>query len=231
MKDITVQRRIEQEQLRQQIALASLEERQALARDLHDAVSQSLFSASVFTELLLQQAETLPPEQIKARLQQLHQLTRSARAEMRTLLLELRPQALQESELDELIDNLALATATRTGAQVQATVDPEVTLPTGEKIAFYRITQEALNNIIKHARATQVHIQLSQVGGAVQLSIEDNGTGFAPDQIPAGRMGLSIMQERAAEINAALHIHSVPGTGTRLTLTWPQPQTRRVTDE
>jgi signal transduction histidine kinase/ligand-binding sensor domain-containing protein len=139
--------------------LAVVEERQRLARDLHDAVSQTLFSASLI-------AETLPelwgisPDEVAELLQKLRQLSRGALAEMRALLMELRPGALAEASLKELLRQLAQAATGREGIPVSASVDEPYHLPSEVRIALYRIAQEALNNVVKHAQASRVEMSL-----------------------------------------------------------------------
>jgi len=199
--------------------LAALEERQRLARDLHDAVSQSLFSASVI-------AETLPrlwernPEIVRQNLSELHRLTRGALAEMRTLLLELRPAALAEANLGDLLRQLTEGLAGRTQVAVSLKVEGQRPLPPEVKTTLFRLAQEALNNITKHARASQVQVSLQNQPERVILWISDDGRGFDPTQIPAGHMGLNIMHERANAVGATLKINSRPGHGTEVVVIW-----------
>jgi PAS domain S-box-containing protein len=200
-------------------ALAALEERQRLARDLHDAVSQTLFSASVV-------AETLPrlwerdPDEVRTGLDELRQLTRGALAEMRTLLMELRPAALVETELEELLRQLTSAFTGKTRAEVSLTVEGIGALPPQVQVALYRIVQEALNNIAKHARATRVSVSLIQRAGHIELRVSDNGRGFDLAHVSPDRLGLSIMKERAGNIGASLEITSQIGHGTHVVALW-----------
>jgi two-component system nitrate/nitrite sensor histidine kinase NarX len=210
---------------------AVLEERQRLARELHDAVTQMLFSASLI-------AETLPAlwesDQDKGRqlLQELRQLSRGALAEMRTLLLELRPMVLVEANLGDLLRQLAEVVTGRTGVPVTVMAEGEGELPSDVHVALYRIAQEALNNVIKHARASYVAVDLRcalppsslqegwMKGGNVGLCIIDDGCGFDPSYVPPGRLGLGIMRERAQAVGATLKIDSQLGHGTRVTAVW-----------
>jgi PAS domain S-box-containing protein len=203
--------------------LAALRERQRLARDLHDAVSQLLFSASVIAESLPRLWE-YKPEKVRPRLDQLHQLTRGAMAEMRTLLLELRPETLLEAEPEELLRQLVEAARGRTHIAAEVIVEGDVSMLPQAQVAFYYIAQEALNNIVKHAGASEATVYLRGTPEAVALSIGDNGRGFGLEQIPATSMGLRIIKERAASIGASLAIDTALGRGTTITVTWPRAQ-------
>lgn len=199
--------------------MAALEERQRIARDLHDAVNQTLFSASMMAETLLVTADA-NPEKIKPGLQRIYQLTQGALAEMRTLLFELRPDALMHAELSSLLPYLVDSVVARTKARVEFDYDGEIALPPDVKVAFYRIAQEALNNIVKHAQATEIAIGVYQMATEVVMRIADDGIGFDAAQLPPGHFGLGIMQERAQMIEAALEIETAPEQGTTIVLHW-----------
>jgi signal transduction histidine kinase len=198
-------------------ALAVLEDRQRLARDLHDAVTQTLFSANMIAEMLPRQWEH-SPEEVRHGLNQMHYLTRGALAEMRLLLMELRPEALEGVILSRLVTQLSEAFTGQTGIVPALVITGERALPQEVKVAFYRIAQEALNNISKHARATQVTISLAFHDMGVTLMISDNGRGFIAEQTKSGSLGLKIMRERAEKINARFQIESLPGIKTTLTV-------------
>lgn len=199
---------------------ATLEERQRLARNLHDAVNQSLFSASLIAEVLPRLWEQHPAE-VRAALEDLRRLTRGALAEMRGLLVELQPLELSDSKLDDLVRLLGDALTGRTNIPVTMTVAGHAVLPAEVQIMFYRLCQEALNNIAKHSGAGQVLIHLEYDNGTVALSIRDDGLGFDPEQAPPDHYGLTIMQERAKAAGAALVIWSEPGQGTKVVVRWP----------
>jgi signal transduction histidine kinase len=223
--------------------LAVLEERSRLARELHDAVTQTLFSASLVAEALPTTWER-DPQEGRGLLQELRGLCRGALAEMRTLLLELRPARLVETRLDDLLRQLGEAASGREGIPVTVQVEGQAAglppLPPDVHIALYRITQEALNNVVKHARAHQVTVRLRYTaptptppprlgegpgegaGLSVLLSISDDGRGFDPALVPRNRLGLGNMQERAQAIGAALTVESHPGHGTQVTVLWEQ---------
>jgi signal transduction histidine kinase/ligand-binding sensor domain-containing protein len=217
-------------QLRERVEqMAAETERSRLARDLHDAVTQTLFSASLIAEVLPSTWEC-DPEDGRELLTELRQLSRGAMAEMRTLLLELRPAALAEATLGDLLRQLGEAVTGRTGTPVEVSLDGQCALPDDVQVALYRIAQEALNNVIKHAHASQVDIRLRctpvQAGDGdrqqhiVDMQIKDNGDGFDPSDTPPHHLGLRIIRERAQAIGARLEIDSRLGQGTRVTVVW-----------
>jgi signal transduction histidine kinase len=192
-------------------------------------VTQVLFSASLTAEVLpvIWQRDRAEGERA---LEDLRELTRGALAEMRMLLLELRPAALQEARLDDLLAQLAAAFTGRARAPVALDVQPGCELPAEVRIAFFRIAQEALNNVAKHAEASQVSLSLHcQPAGAgpgqrpalaATLSIADDGQGFDPADTPPDHLGLDIMRERAEAVGATLTIASRPGHGVQVTAIW-----------
>jgi two-component system nitrate/nitrite sensor histidine kinase NarX len=206
-------------------ALAILEERQRLARDLHDAVSQTLFSASLIADVLPRLYER-NPQRGQELLAELRDLSRGALAEMRTLLIELRPQSLLEVQLDVLLQQLALAAAGRSHVEIEIAAESVCPLPDEVQMSLYRIAQEALNNVAKHSDASRARVVLRCIPGAdgtarhVTMTIEDNGCGFDLDTAPADRFGLSIMAERADSIAARLTIDGRPGEGTLVAVEW-----------
>lgn len=210
---------IERDRLLQQAQqLAVHEERQRLARDLHDSVSQSLFSASII-------AETLPrlwkvnPEKALATLDDLHRITRSARAEFRVLLMELRPEMIENNSLSDLLQQLTEAVRTRRDIEIGCIIEGDYQPPSSVRTAIYRITQEAMNNTIKHAQAKSAAISLHCTQEQIELMIEDDGRGFDA-QTPGKGLGLISMRERAEAIGAEFEIHSRIGQGTRICLKW-----------
>ena len=211
---------IENAQLYQQAQLAAtIEERQRLARELHDAVTQTLFSTSLIADVLPRLWER-NPEEGNRRLEELRQLTRGALAEMRTLLMELRPTAIVEIELSDLLRQLGEAFTGRARLPVQMDVSEAIEFPSDVKVGLYRIAQEALNNIFKHAGATQVTISLKSKQIGVELCIADNGRGFDPTGISPDHFGLKIMNERCKEIGAQLAIDTETGVGTKVITRW-----------
>jgi PAS domain S-box-containing protein len=211
---------IENARLRAQAATSAVaSERSRLARDLHDAVTQTLFSASLIAEVLPRLWEKKPAEG-QRRLQELRELTRGALAEMRTLLLELRPSALIEAETSELFRHLMEAFTGRARLPVEFTMDGDAELSAELKVALYRITQEALNNIAKHAGATQAFVSLRCLPELIELVISDDGIGFDPAAISPESLGMGIMKERADSIGARIAVTSEPSRGTEIRLVW-----------
>ena len=214
-------------------------ERNRLARELHDSVTQTIFSASLIADVLPTIWERNPPE-ARSALDDLRKLTRGALAEMRTLLLELRPVGLGEVRLEDLLKQLAAGVSGRIRAQVSVQVEGTAVLPTEVKLSFYRIAQEALNNVAKHSGADKVKIDIKSLPApasrkrrkirsnaqlfsrSVSLLIRDNGSGFDPKTVIGEHLGLGIMQERASNSQIILSIRSKPGQGTEVSLHWPQ---------
>ena len=211
---------IEQAQLQDQAQQAAVfEERQRLARDLHDAVTQTLFSASIIAEVIPRLWEQ-DPEVGLSRLEILRELTKGALAEMRTLLFELRPAAIAEADLAELMRQLAESTTGRARVPVDLQVVGECDFNPEAKVVLYRIAQEALNNVAKHSKATRAAIRLRCEEQKVELTIEDDGVGFDIGSVPPDHLGLGIMRERAESIGAELVIESGQNEGARIILTW-----------
>ncbi len=202
--------------------MAVLEERTRIARDLHDAVSQTLWSAGLIAEVLPDLWRTNRAEGRRSLLR-LQQLTHGALAELRMLLLELRPAALAAADLGDLLKHLADGTTSRKKLAMVVHADGRVDLPTDVKIGLYRIAQEAVNNVVKHAQATRISIRLETQGCAVSLRIEDNGRcpPVQDSRPPGPGLGREIMRERAEALHARLAVEPVPGGGQRVQVTWP----------
>lgn len=235
---------IENARLREQAQQDAITaERNRLARELHDSVTQTIFSASLIADVLPTIWERNPQEAAGA-LEDLRKLTRGALAEMRTLLLELRPIGLGDVGLADLLRQLAEGVSGRIRAQIKVQVEGNAVLPTEVKLAFYRIAQESLNNVVKHSGADTVEIQIrsghptsarktrrlaagqKSYSEFVSMSIGDNGRGFDPKAVIGEHLGLGIMQERALNAQVRLGIRSSPGHGTEITLHWPMLEKR-----
>ncbi len=212
---------IENAMLRKQaVQFAASAERERLARDLHDSVSQSLFSANLIAQSLPKLWQTRP-ERAREELENLLKLTQGAQSEMRGLLFELRPKALESVMLRDLAEHAINSFAGKTLIPVEADIELNSEVPLAVKIAAYRIIQETLNNIAKHAKAHNVMIKLKGDIQGFSLLLQDDGKGFAALHRCNGGQGLSIMEERARLAGASLTIDSEPGKGTRIFFKWP----------
>jgi signal transduction histidine kinase len=228
-QELAQRKQIEETLRKSETLQAVATERNRLAQELLDAITQTLFSASLISE-------TLPAiwksnqDEGRELLHELRQLSRSALAEMRTLLLELRPATLAEANLGNLLHQLGEAVTGRTGVPVTVTIEGQIALPYDIHIALYRIAQETLNNIVKHAQASQVTVSLRGAlpyhtggeWGEVELRISDDGCGFDPSHISPDRLGLGIIRERAQAIGATLEIASESGSGTQVLVEWSE---------
>ncbi len=205
---------------------AVLAERNRIARDLHDAVSQTLFAANVLAGTLAGSIEREPPPapgQFKAQLQSLERLNRGALAEMRLLMFELRPEALEQTPLAELLRQAIDALTIQGSIHVDARLAADDGTATAARVALYRIAQEAFSNIARHSGAREVAVSWqAQDGGPARLRIADDGRGFDVEAPRAGHFGLDNMRARAQEIGARLTISSRPGAGTELLLEMDQ---------
>jgi nitrate/nitrite-specific signal transduction histidine kinase len=204
-------------------------ERSRLARELHDAVTQTLFSASLIADVIPRIWKRNPEEGLQ-NLEELRQLTRGALAEMRTLLLEMRPESLERSDIKSLLTQLAEAFIGRVRVPVSLDIQGDCELTLEVKLVFYRVAQEALNNIAKHSGARQVELRLECQPGQLYMCIRDDGLGFEPGTLTPGHMGIAIMRERASAIGASLKIEGQPGKGTTIELDWRTSQ-KDGTDE
>lgn len=218
-EEIEQRKKVEDELAGKAAEEAVIAERTRLARDLHDAVTQTLFSASLIAEVLPDLWD-MDIAEAKKTTEELRQLTRGALAEMRTLLLELRPAALTQTRLPELIKQLCEALIGRSRLPIRLTVSGDGDVPPDVQIAFYRIAQESLNNVIKYARASNVNVELSVSCASVHYAITDDGIGFDPSRIKPTSLGMRIMRERAEGIGADLHVQSAPGRGTLVEAVW-----------
>ncbi len=219
-RDVSERERLERDLRGQAAELAANEERAHLARELHDSVTQALFSMTLMTrsvELLLDRNPAVAREKLDA----LRDLQRDALAEMRSLIFELRPGSLEQDGLVQALRTHAAAVEGRVGLPVLLDADELERLPAEVEEALYRIAQEALHNVVKHADARQVRIVLRREGGEVRLRVEDDGKGFDPAAVPPGHLGLAGMRARAERIGADLVVASSARSGTRVEVTLP----------
>ena len=192
--------------------LAALQERQRLARELHDSVSQALYGISLGAHTARESLES-DPAQAAASIDYVLSLTQAGLAEMRALLFELRPESLETEGLVAALSKQVAVLRTRHHLTVEAQLGAEPDIPFEQKQALYRIAQEALHNIVKHARATSAVLQLAQQADTLLLVVRDDGRGFDPTASFPGHLGLRSMRERAAKVGARFTIKSAPGQG------------------
>lgn len=194
---------------------AALEERQRLARELHDSVSQALYGIALGAKTARKLLEGNP--QLAADpLDYVLSLADAGLAEMRALIFELRPESLETEGLVAALGKQAAALRARHEIEVEADLCDEPETPLEVKEAVYRIVQEALHNVVKHARAESVKIEMRCDPGNLTLSISDNGVGFDAGGDFPGHLGLRSMRERASRLGGTLQVESTPGAGTRL---------------
>jgi PAS domain S-box-containing protein len=200
--------------------LAALQERQKLARDIHDAVNQSLFSAGLIADVLPRLWEK-DPLSARKELENLRRLILGAQADLRLLMTELRPNALIHTNLGDLIKQLGISLTARTNIPVKISIKEEMHPPGEVQLAFYRLCQEGFNNIAKHAEAKRVEVFYNSNKDGADLRIKDDGSGFDPNYHPAGHYGIVMMRERAKAVGASLNIISHLGKGTTILIHWP----------
>ncbi len=206
-------------QIAQAVEDAVTAERNRLARELHDAVTQTLFAVSLTAEVLPDLWD-MDENEARKSTEDLRQLTRGALAEMRTLLFELRPAALKQARLADLLKQLSEALMGRERLPICLDMDGDCELPCDVKVEIYRIAQESLNNIVKYAHASRVEIKVQLGTNRVHMEIKDNGTGFDSTTVKPTSLGLRIMRERAEAIHAELQVASLQGQGTTVSLDW-----------
>jgi PAS domain S-box-containing protein len=204
--------------------VAALEERQRLAREMHDVISQTLFSASIKAETLPFLLEIDDKEAINNHIIELQKLTRGALAEMRTMLMELRPSTIINTDLSSLLQHMVDGLGGRITAKINFNSKGSGLLPPDVQTAIFRISQEALNNIVKHSKAQLVEITYIKEKRKVILEISDNGCGFQSSRILSEHMGVKIMKERADSVGASFKLSSKPKVGTSIKLTWEELQ-------
>jgi signal transduction histidine kinase len=194
-------------------------ERSRLARELHDVITQLLFSINLVAGSLARLWRK-DPEMAERTTKELQRLTRGALSEMRTLLRELRPHTIADTDLATLIIHLSEGLAARQDIPADIHAKMVDSLPTEVHIAMYRIAQEAMNNIAKHANASSLVVDLTGTESRVALRIVDDGYGFDDTVASSGGMGMDIMRERAIEVGALLVVSSEQDVGTEIEVTW-----------
>lgn len=207
---------IQNAQLYQQATqLAALQERQKLARELHDSVSQALFSIALGARTARTQLDRDPVKAVEP-LDYVLSLAQAALAEMRALIFELRPESLEQNGLVVVLNRQAESLRVRHRLEVTTQLGEEPAGSLEVKQAVYRIAQEALHNIVKHARAARVEVTLDCLDGVLRLEVRDDGAGFDLGGEFPGHLGLRSMRERAQQLGGTLTVESAVGQGTRV---------------
>ncbi len=213
---------IENARLRDEIGqAAAATERSRLARDLHDSVTQSLFAASLKAEAIRRRWRPTTDE-ARENVEDVERLARGALAEMRTLLMEMRPDTLAEASLTTLLEQLAAATEGGSRVTVHHEVRGSVRVPQEVGVALFRIAQEALQNVSRHSGAGEAWVMLDLTGPAARLTVRDDGRGFDEASVTPEHFGLAIMRERAEEVGVVVAVDSAPAAGTTVTAEWRQ---------
>jgi len=220
VRDVSDRETLERDLRRQAGELAAGEERAHLARELHDSVTQALFSMTLLSrsiEMLVDRdAETA-----KQKLAELRDLQREALAEMRALIFELRPGNLEQEGLITALRTHSAALQGRIGLPIVVTSDLAERLPIEIEELLYRIAQEALHNVVKHAAARQVRIEVGRSAGDARLRVVDDGKGFDPGAVPPGHLGLAGMRARAERVGGRIDVRSTMGSGTTIKVSVP----------
>jgi signal transduction histidine kinase len=200
--------------------MAALEERQRLARELHDSVSQALYAIGLNASAARREnaADSVRRDRL---LGDVLGLAEAGLTEMRALIFELRPESLEQEGLVGALQKQAAAVQARFRLIVTATLGAEPDIPLATKEALYRVAQEALHNVAKHARAREVELVLGAGVSELELRVSDDGKGFDPAESFPGHLGLHSMQERVRAIGGSLEIHSAPGQGTQVRVRVP----------
>ncbi len=199
---------------------AVADERSRLARELHDSVTQSLYSLTLFTEAARHMAEEEGLQTIEQYIGQIGIIGLQALKEMRLLVFELRPPELEKEGLVSALRRRLEAVESRAGVDARVVVDEIFKLPRIVEQEFFRIAQEALNNALKHAAAASVVVYLRQENGSIEMEIVDDGVGFDPQSLPdRGGMGLKSIRERVEQLSGTVAIQSKPGDGTSIKIT------------
>ena len=224
MKRITDERAEAQDQLIQE---RIVQERQRLARELHDSVSQQLFAASMLLSAI---TESNDKRRSQKPLLQVERIVQQAQLEMRALLLHLRPAALNNKSLAEGLEELLVELKEKVLFDIRFRLE-EVTLSKGAEDHLFRIAQETLSNTFRHAQATEVDVLFVERDGLAIFRVQDNGVGFKDSDGKGGSYGLQNVKERAIEIGGTCKIVSVPSQGTIVEVKLPIRKGEELNDQ
>ena len=198
----------------------ALEERQRLARELHDSVSQAFYGIELEAQVARERLDH-DPERVAQPINHVLRLAQAGQAEMRALIFELRPESLETEGLVANLNRQIEAVRTRYRVQAPTISRPEPEAPIDAKVALYRIAKEAIRNAVRHARPGRVDVDVRPEGDAVVVEVADDGVGFDPAAPFFGHLGLRSMRERALEAGGSVEIASSRGSGTRIVVRVP----------
>jgi PAS domain S-box-containing protein len=199
--------------------LAIMEERERLARDLHDAVTQSLYSLTLLAEASRRLIKSGELERASEYITRLGETAQETLKEIRLLVYKLRPPALEREGLVGAIQQRLGAVERRAGVKAHLIASDTIQLSAPLEEGLYRIAQEALNNALKHAKASSVTVRIVTADEHIVLEVEDNGIGINPETVDCREgMGMASMQERAKRLGGTMQVHSAPGQGTRVSV-------------
>ncbi|WP_198541385.1 histidine kinase [Parafrankia soli] len=207
---------------------AALEERHRIARDLHDSIQQELFSMTLHVRALQLSIDRLGDTQpsIRRSVTELLELSQSTVSDMRSLIFELRPAVLREQGLVEAVRRYAATVAARKDLRIDVHAGADrLDIPASAEEDYYRLIQEALHNVVKHAGADSVQIEIGCASwdkGTMLVEVTDDGAGFDPDAVPPGHLGLVTMRERAEWLGGQLEVLTAPGRGTTVRVLVPR---------
>jgi signal transduction histidine kinase len=201
--------------LQQGEQLAVLQERHRLSRELHDSVTQALYSLTLYADAIRIALRNERYDDARSNLAELREVAREAMVEMRLLVFRLHPPLVEEEGLVSALQHRLAAVESRAGLRTQLLADEVNDLPLEVQQTLYGVAQEALNNVVKHAQADEVTVGLWRKDGGLVLEVADDGLGMDPNKAEAsGGMGLRSMRERAAAIGGDLLIETQEGEGT-----------------
>lgn len=217
--DITGRKKSEKSKRKIEREKILLNERNYIARELHDTVTQTLFSSNLIAEVLPRLWRKNPGSVIK-RLDEIRMLNNLALTEIRALIFDLRPSSFKNEDLGEHLRELVKSMGIKTKIPISVKIERKYRYPQRIEVNFYRIAQEALNNIVKHSSASKAKLALKSLASKITLNIEDDGVGFNTENNYSESLGLIIMKERVKMIGASFEIKSSPGKGTRISVTY-----------
>ncbi len=213
-------------------ARAALEERQRLARDLHDSVTQSLYSVTLLAEVARRRAQAGDAAATLEQINRLGELSQQCLREMRLLVYELRPAMVEEVGLIGALRQRLESVEQRSGVSVHLTADDDRSIPPGVQNELFRVAEEALNNALKHAHASSLTVRLQTTDDQIELDIADNGRGFDPVAVAgSGGQGLTNMHERVARLGGRFAIDSAPDQPTTIRVRLGLPTADRVSSD